>query len=178
MGAVGWGGGGSLQRSLPQPGSGAGAQAGPVCVCVCATSRKDWVKGMRGRERGEHGAGMHAPWKPDKEAAASDVLPPEMPPLWCGPPASERSSSLQAPGIDRPDLMDVLARSVSLSLSSLSVRLSLLLSRCLSAEADDVSLARACTRTLSCLLSLYPSVSVSVSLSVSVSVCCFSAEAG
>lgn len=59
-----------------------------------------------------------APGSQTKRSASSDVLPPEMPPLWCGPPCILECSLLQALSIDRLSLMDVLtlARLLSLSL--------------------------------------------------------------
>ena len=40
-------------------------------------------RGLRETEKN-----VHAPGSQTKRNASSDVLPPEMPPLWCGPPAS------------------------------------------------------------------------------------------
>lgn len=40
-------------------------------------------RGLRETEKN-----VHAPGIQTKRSASSDVLPPEMPPLWCGPPAS------------------------------------------------------------------------------------------
>lgn len=45
----------------------------------CTTSEK----GLRETEKN-----VHTPGNQTKRSASSDVLPPEMPPLWCGPPAS------------------------------------------------------------------------------------------
>ncbi|MEQ2158213.1 hypothetical protein GOODEAATRI_009929 [Goodea atripinnis] len=49
-----------------------------------------------------------SPGSQTKRSSPSDVLPLEMPPLWCGPPCILECSLLQALSIDRLSLMDVL----------------------------------------------------------------------
>lgn len=65
-------------------------------------------RGLRETEKN-----VHTPGSQTKRSSSSDVFPPEMPPLWCGPPCIRECSLLQALGIDRLSLMDVLALSLT-----------------------------------------------------------------
>lgn len=65
-----------------------------------------------------------APGSQTKRSSPSDVLPPEMPPLWCGPPCILECSLLQAPSIDRLSLMDALTLAFFFSLTAKAAALS------------------------------------------------------